>query len=115
LLVGKIPDSSPRFRPTGAIIWAVGRPTDPTTTYVNLYAYEALSHNGTYKLLFSSPAGSWPNTPKNANIVPVVANGKVYVAANQSLTIFGTPPASLRQYSCHLVQLVQLHRRATPT
>jgi hypothetical protein len=76
----------------GAIIWAVGRPTDPTTTYVNLYAFEALSHNGTYKLLFSSPAGSWPNTSKNANIVPVVANGKVYVAANQSLTIFGTPP-----------------------
>jgi hypothetical protein len=29
----------------------------------------------------------------NANIVPVVANGKVYVAANKQLTIFGILPA----------------------
>jgi hypothetical protein len=34
-------------------------------------------------------AGSWPNTLGNANIVPVVANGKVFVAANKSLRIFG--------------------------
>ena len=72
-----------------AIIWAVGRPT--STTAVNLYAFAALSSGGTYKLLFSSPAGSWPNTGGNANIVPVVANGKVYVAANKALTIFGVP------------------------
>lgn len=77
-----------------AIIWAVGRPTDPTTTYVNLYAFEAVAAGGTYRLLFSSPAGSWPNTGKNANIVPVVANGKVYVAADQTLTIFGILPAN---------------------
>jgi hypothetical protein len=51
----------------------------------------ALSSGGTYKLLFSSPAGSWPHTGGNANIVPVVANGKVYVAANKALTIFGVP------------------------
>ena len=43
------------------------------------------------KLLFSSPAGSWPHIGGNANIVPVVANGKVYVAANKALTIFGVP------------------------
>jgi hypothetical protein len=72
-----------------AIIWAVGRPT--STTAVNLFAFAALSSGGTYKLLFSSPAGSWPNTGGNANIVPVVANGKVYVAANKALTIFGVP------------------------
>jgi hypothetical protein len=72
-----------------AIIWAVGRPTDPKTTFVNLYAFAALASGGTHKLLFSSPAGSWPNTLGNANIVPVVANGKVFVAANKSLRIFG--------------------------
>jgi putative pyrroloquinoline-quinone-binding quinoprotein len=73
-----------------AIIWAVGRPK--TTTTVNLYAFEATPSAHTYKLLFSSPAGSWPNTGGNANIVPVVANGKVYVASNRALTIFGILP-----------------------
>jgi hypothetical protein len=38
---------------------------------------------------FGCRAGSWPNTLGNANIVPVVANGKVFVAANKSLRIFG--------------------------
>jgi hypothetical protein len=46
--------------------------------------------------LFASPAGYWPKTGANANIVPVVANGKVYVAACRSLTIFGILPASAR-------------------
>ena len=34
-------------------------------------------------------AGTWPNVNANANIVPVVANGRVYVASYQALTIFG--------------------------
>jgi hypothetical protein len=72
-----------------AIIWAVGRPV--TTTAVTLYAFAATVSGGTYQLLFSSPAGSWPYTGGNANIVPVVANGKVYVASYQALTIFGIP------------------------
>ena len=72
-----------------AIIWAVGRPFDPNTTHVNLYAFAATPSSGTLTQLFTSPAGSWPNTGGNANIVPVVAKGKVYVAAFQSLTIFG--------------------------
>jgi hypothetical protein len=43
------------------IIWAVGRPTGSPPTVV-LYAFEAISVGGKYKLLFSSPAGSWPST-----------------------------------------------------
>ena len=68
-----------------AIIWAVGRPTgegaDPTA--ITLYAFAATPPSGATTLtqLFSAPAGSWPNTGGNANIVPVVANGKVYVAS----------------------------------
>jgi hypothetical protein len=77
----------------GAIIWAIGRPTDPNTTYVTLYAFSAAASGGTLSQLYSSPAGSWPNTGGDANIVPVVANGKVYVASYQTLTIFG-PGAS---------------------
>jgi len=72
-----------------AIIWAVSRPTNNNPAHVNLYAFAAPATNGTYTQLFSSPAGTWPNTGGNANIVPVVANGKVYVASYKALTIFG--------------------------
>ncbi|MGB6177471.1 MAG: hypothetical protein WBF43_14320, partial [Methylocella sp.] len=72
-----------------AIIWATGRPTDPSPATVNLYAFAATPSGGMLPLLFSSPAGSWPNTGGNADIVPVVANGHVLVASNRQLTIFG--------------------------
>ncbi|MGH6839842.1 MAG: hypothetical protein ACREDT_13800 [Methylocella sp.] len=83
-----------------AIIWATGRPSDPTTRAVTLYAYAAAPSSGTLPLLFSSRAGTWDNIGFNANIVPVVANGRVFVASNQQLTIFGlgggpfVPPAA---------------------
>ena len=73
-----------------AILWAVTRPADPTTTLVTLYAFAAqVSTSGRFQQLFSAPAGVWPYTGVNANIVPVVANGKVYVASYQLLAIFG--------------------------
>ena len=68
-----------------AIIWAVGGPTgtgaDPTA--VTLYAWAATPSSGSTNLpqLLTAPAGSWPNTGGHANIVPVVANGNVYVAS----------------------------------
>ncbi|PZR84482.1 MAG: hypothetical protein DLM68_12720 [Hyphomicrobiales bacterium] len=73
------------------IIWATGRPTGtgPNPIAVNLYAFAATPSGGTLPLLFSSQAGSWPNTGGGANIVPVVANGWVFVASNKKLTIFG--------------------------
>jgi hypothetical protein len=37
----------------------------------------------------SGEAGTWPNTGGNANIVPTVANGMVYVASYKQLRIFG--------------------------
>ncbi len=72
-----------------AIVWATGRPSDPTTLAVHLYALAAAPSGGTLPLLYSSQAGSWLNSQVSANIVPVVANGKVYVASDKLLTIFG--------------------------
>ena len=83
-----------------AIIWAIGRPTDPNPAAVKLYAFAATPSSGPLPLLYSSQAGTWPNVIGNANIVPVVANGRVYVASNKQLTIFGlgggafVPPAA---------------------
>jgi len=71
----------------GAIIWAVARPTGSAP--LTLYAFAAEASGGTLRQLYSSPVGQWPNLGGNANIVPVVANGKVYVASYKSLMIFG--------------------------
>jgi hypothetical protein len=74
-----------------AIIWAVGRPTGQTNELV-LYAFDATASGGTLKLLWSGQAGTWPNTGGNANVVPTVANGMVYVAGYKQLRIFGLVP-----------------------
>jgi hypothetical protein len=67
-----------------AVLWTVGRPTNTSPASVNLYAF---SESG--QQLFSGVAGTWPNTSGDANIVPVVANGRVYVASYRSLAIYG--------------------------
>jgi hypothetical protein len=72
-----------------AIIWAVGRPQSATSPALTLYAFAAAPSNGTLPLLGSYPAGPWPNLNANANTVPVVANGQVFVASYKLLTIFG--------------------------
>jgi hypothetical protein len=41
------------------------------------------------KVLFGKTAGRWPNLTGNANLVPVVANGHVFVASYKQLRIFG--------------------------
>jgi hypothetical protein len=83
--------SSNGTTPGSAIVWFVQRPAtssdqDPGTP-VTLYAYAGsdLSQG-----LFSAQAGTWTHAVNsNANIVPTVANGKVYVASNEQLQIFG--------------------------
>lgn len=77
-------------RQTGSgVIWAIGRITERVTFTVKLYAFAATPSGGTLPLLYSSAAGSWENFTGTGNIMPVVANGKVYVASNKLLTIFG--------------------------
>ena len=91
-----------------AIIWATGRPNDSTAFAVTLYAFAAAPSSGTLPLLYSSQAGTWPNMFGNANIVPVVANGRVFVASYKQLTIFGlggkpfVPPAAVATKSAAL-------------
>lgn len=72
------------------IIWALSRPaTSNNGAPISLYAFNPDSGGGAMTNLFSSPAGNWPNMGGNANLVPVVANGLVFVASNQQLQIFG--------------------------
>jgi hypothetical protein len=68
------------------IIWAVSRPIT-NTSGVELYAFSGLAEKGSYPLLFGpTKVGSWPSVG-NANIVPTVSNGRVYVASNKLLAI----------------------------
>jgi hypothetical protein len=72
------------------IIWALSRPaTNNNGAPISLYAFDPESGGGTMSQLFKATAGAWPNTTGNANLVPVVANGLVFVASHQQLQIFG--------------------------
>jgi hypothetical protein len=74
----------------GVIIWAVSRPVSKTNATVSLYAFSEIKDStGHLTMLRNLPAGTWPNTGGNANIVPVVANGRVFVASYRQLSIFG--------------------------
>jgi len=68
-----------------AIVWAVSR-TSGLDNHVTLYAFDP-SNN--LALLWSQLAGYWPNVGGNSNLVPSIVNGKVYVASNRQLSIFG--------------------------
>ena len=73
------------------IIWALGRPIGSKNT-LTLYAFNGTASGSSLPLLWQGMAGSWPNTGGNANLVPTVANGRVYVASYKSLAIFGLRP-----------------------
>jgi hypothetical protein len=75
---------------SSVIIWSVTRPEGGSSASIYLVAFSTtLNSSGQLTQLIRLPAGNWPNTTGNANIVPVVANGKVYVASYKFLAIFG--------------------------
>lgn len=96
-----------------AVIWAVSHPPDKGPRTIMLHAYDAT--NATR--LFSEAAGNWPNFDGTANVMPVVANGKVYVAAYRSLSIFGlrVPTKNLVSLSPDKTPPVALPTAPTPT
>jgi len=73
-----------------AIIWALTRPQSVPGP-MTLVALAAESEHGRSQLttLYQAAAGYWAAPNGNSNVVPVVANGKVYIASYQQLEIFG--------------------------
>jgi len=83
--------SSNGLVPDTAVIWAV-HDNNPVT----LSAFNAATGAEIYK----GPAGSWRQGIGIYSIVPVVANGKVYVASDRQLSIFGLgSPVAVSQFS----------------
>ena len=70
------------------IIWALSRPSGTQST-ISLYAFAPELGGTTMKPIFAGTAGTWVTNGTNTNLVPVVANGKVFVASNRELTILG--------------------------
>ncbi len=80
-----------------AIIWAIARPSG-SDNHLTLVAFNGTASGGSLAQLWSGSAGTWPNTGTatnpltisgNANQVPTVANGRVYVPSYKQLQIFG--------------------------
>jgi hypothetical protein len=71
-----------------SIIWAVPKP-EGSNNNLYLMAFQATPVNGSLPLLYFSLAGTWSNLQGNANVVPTVANGKVYVGSYKQLAIYG--------------------------
>ena len=74
--------------PGTAIVWATTRPNinEVRTRPVELLAYDAANLG---RILYTAPAGLWPNTRGHPFITPTVVNGKVYVAGYDRVSVFG--------------------------
>jgi hypothetical protein len=89
---GSIPVVSSNGTSAGsAIVWFVQKPSTSSDqnpgTPVTLQAFAGSNLS---QQLISIQAGTWTHAVNsNANLVPTVANGRVYVASNQQLQIFG--------------------------
>ena len=69
------------------LIWALSR---AHVQSIYLYAFDPETQTkGVINQIFQGVVGSWPLPNANANLVPIVANGKVYVASYMQLTILG--------------------------
>ena len=71
------------------IIWALSHPANSSQAPIFLYAFDPQSGGANLHRIFAGKAGVWPSTHANSNLVPVVANGQVFVASYKQLQIFG--------------------------
>jgi len=77
---------------SNAIVWALSHPSTAVPS-INLIAI-APDSGQTLSVLLNVPAGGWGSYKPNANLVPVVANGQVFVASYKQLQIFGLTTTS---------------------
>jgi hypothetical protein len=81
---------------SNTIVWALSRPLSASKPDIYLYAFNPDS-GSSMPDLFKTVAGAWPNVTGNSNILPVVANGEVFVASNKQLRIFGLTTAGKKK------------------
>jgi hypothetical protein len=99
--------SSNGVEPNSAVVWAVQRPSKKPPALA-LWAFDGKDGS---TLVAGIPAGNWPNTGGAANTVPVVANGRVYVASSKELRIFGLGATMIAAESAREESLVAAARQ----
>jgi hypothetical protein len=70
------------------VIWALSHPDNTGVAPLYISAFDPNNGQPMTKL-FGATAGNWPNLGGNSNLVPVVANGRVFVASYRKLKIYG--------------------------
>jgi hypothetical protein len=80
--------SSNGLTANSAVIWAVARP-EGADNHVTLLAFDGTPSGQTLPQLWSGVAGFWPNIDGNANLVPTLVDGHVFVPSNKQVQIFG--------------------------
>lgn len=70
------------------IIWALSRSASSDSGNIHLFAFNPGS-GSTLQPIYNESAGTWKYPTGNSNLVPVVANGEVFVASYKLLNIFG--------------------------
>lgn len=78
--------SSNGTKPNTAIVWLVRR-----SSPLALEAYDAIKLGAP---IYSATAGTWANPSINAFIAPLEANGRVYVGAQGTVSVYGMAPSS---------------------
>jgi hypothetical protein len=68
------------------IVWATTRPDHSSTNPIALYAYDA---DDLSRILFAGTVGPWTYPKGSPFLTPTIANGKVFVGGQTSLTVFG--------------------------
>ena len=81
---------------SNAIVWTLSHPLSSSAPRIYLFAFNPDS-GSTMTQLFKGFAGAWQNVGGNSNLVPVVANGQVFVASNKQLQIFGLKAATKKK------------------
>ena len=67
-----------------ALVWLVRRGHT-----VQIEAYDAVKLGAP---VYAASAGTWSNASNNAFVTPLQANGRVYVPAYRTVTVFGLTP-----------------------
>jgi hypothetical protein len=89
---GQFPGSFTTISSNGTsspIIWTLSHPQSASAPRIYLYAFNPDSGGSSMTQIFKGFAGAWQNVGGNSNLVPVVANGQVFVPSNKQLQIFG--------------------------
>jgi hypothetical protein len=72
------------------IVWVARRPPSLTdrNVYMDAYAGTPVGKTTSMTLLYTTAAGRWIATQTTPNMVPVVANGRAYLAVSSQLDVF---------------------------